>query len=142
MSRKRSQSRYYALQALYQWQMTGQNIADIEQQFLSAPESKSFDVGYFRDILHGVPAHLRALDESLGAVLDRSIANVDPVERAILRIGAYELLYHPEVPYRVAINESVELAKIFGAEKGHRYVNGVLDRMAKSVRQTEMGNVV
>jgi len=138
MSRKRSQARRHALQAVYQWQMTGQDVAEIDRQFLEAQDVDKFDVAYFRDLLHGVPSHLNALDEVLGPLLDRSIASVDPVERAILRLGAYELMYHLEVPYRVAINEAVELAKVFGATDGHKYVNGVLDRMARQARQAEM----
>ena len=111
----------------------------MERQFLAEQDLSGFDVGYFRDLLHGVPGQLNRLDQALGPLLDRSIASVDPVERAILRLGAYELLQHPEIPYRVVINEAVELAKIFGATEGHRYVNGVLDRMARQVREVEWG---
>lgn len=139
MSRKRSKARHYAVQALYQWQMTGQDIADIDRQFLSEQDINSFEVPFFRDLLRGVPTHLAELDEHLAPCLDRAIESVDPVERAILRLGAFELLHHPEIPYRVAINEAVELAKVFGAEQGHRYVNGVLDKLARSVRATETG---
>ena len=138
MSRKRSQARHHAVQAVYQWQMTGQDVADIDRQFLEEQDVTKFDIPYFRDLLHGVPGHLHALDEVLAPLLDRSIASVDPVERAILRLGAYELKYHLEVPYRVAINEAVELAKVFGATDGHKYVNGVLDRMARQARQAEI----
>ena len=137
MSRKRSKARHYAVQALYQWQMTGQDIADIDRQFLSEQDLNSFEVPFFRDLLRGVPTHLTELDEHLASCLDRAIESVDPVERAILRLGAFELLHHPEIPYRVAINEAVELAKMFGAEQGHRYVNGVLDKLARSIRPTE-----
>jgi N utilization substance protein B len=137
MSRKRSQARRHAVQALYQWQMTGQDVAEIDRQFLEERDADKFDVAYFRDLLHGVPSHLGALDAVLAPLLDRALASVDPVERAILRLGAYELMFHLEVPYRVAINEAVELAKLFGATDGHKYVNGVLDRMARRARQTE-----
>jgi N utilization substance protein B len=137
MSRKRSKARHYAVQAIYQWQMTGQDIADIDRQFLSEQDVNSFEVPFFRDLLRGVPTHLTELDEHLAPCLDRAIESVDPVERAILRLGAFELLHHPEIPYRVVINEAVELAKVFGAEQGHRYVNGVLDKLARSVRATE-----
>jgi N utilization substance protein B len=138
MSRKRSQSRHHAVQAIYQWQMTGQNVADIDDQFLAEQDVNSFEVPYFKDLLHGVPANLTELDEKLSPCLDRSIESVDPVERAILRLGAYELTHHLEVPYRVVINEGVELAKVFGAEQGHRFVNGVLDKLAKQVRPAEV----
>ena len=140
MSQKRSQSRRHALQALYQWQMAGQNLGDIANQFLEEQDIQRFEVPYFQDLLHGVPSHLTELDEMLKPALDRAIESVDPVERAILRLAAYELAYHLEVPYRVVINEAVELAKTFGAEQGHRFVNGVLDRVAKKVRQTEVGS--
>jgi N utilization substance protein B len=138
MSNKKSQARHHAVQALYQWQLTGQDIRDIQDQFLSEQDPGSFDLAYFKTLLHGVPGHLNQLDEQLRGCLDRSIESVDPVERAILRLGAYELLQHPEVPYRVVINEAVELAKVFGAEQGHRYVNGVLDKLAHKTRTAEI----
>ena len=138
MSVKRSRARRIAVQGLYQWQMTGQDIGEIDAQFLADEDVSRFEVTYFKDLLHGVPAHLNELDELLGPLLDRAVEKVDPVERAILRLGAYELSHHPEIPYRVTINEAVELAKLFGAEQGHRYINGVLDKMARKVRQTEI----
>jgi N utilization substance protein B len=138
MSGKRSQARHHAVQAIYQWQMTGQNISDIDNQFLIEQDLNSFEVPYFKDLLHGVPANLTELDEQLRPCLDRAIESVDPVERAILRLGAFELAHHPEVPYRVVINEAVDLAKVFGAEKGHKYVNGVLDKLARAVRSAEI----
>lgn len=138
MSQKRSQSRRHAVQALYQWQMAGQDLVDIVNQFLEEQDIQSFEVPYFQDLLYGVPKHLSELDQTLKPALDRAIESVDPVERAILRLGAYELTYHLEVPYRVVINEAVELAKIFGAEQGHKFVNGVLDQVAKKVREVEV----
>ena len=138
MSKKRSQARRHALQALYQWQMAGQDVTDISNQFLEEQDLNKFEVPYFQDLLHGVPTHLSELDALLKPALDRAIESVDPVERAVLRLGAFELTYHLEIPYRVVINEAVELAKVFGAEQGHRFVNGVLDRVAKQVRQAEI----
>ena len=140
MSQKRSQSRRHAVQAIYQWQMAGQDLADIDHQFLEEQDLLSFEVPYFQDLLHGVPKHLGELDKLLKPALDRAIESVDPVERAVLRLGAYELSYHLEVPYRVVINEAVELAKLFGAEQGHKFVNGVLDQVAKKVRAVEVAN--
>jgi len=137
MSRQRSRSRSLAIQALYQWQMAGQDIGDIVSHFLVEQDRKTFDTGYFDELVRGVPARLDALDEALSTCIDRQLESVDPVERAILRLGAYELIEHPEIPYRVVINEAVELAKTFGAEKGHRYVNGVLDRAARALRPLE-----
>lgn len=138
MSSKRTKARQHALQGLYQWQVAGQDIQDIINQFLADQDSKTFEVSYFQDLLRGVPTHLNELDAALSPCLDRALASVDPVERATLRLAAYELAHHPEVPYRVVINEAVELAKVFGAEEGHKYVNGVLDKLAKQLRAVEM----
>jgi N utilization substance protein B len=139
MSSKRTKARHHAVQAIYQWQMAGHDVSEVENQILETEDPKSFEVDYFKDLLHGVPANLDELDAGLKDCVDRSIDSVDPVERAILRLGAYEMSYHPEVPYRVVINEAVELAKIFGAEQGHKYVNGVLDKLARKVRKAESG---
>ncbi|MCB1763212.1 MAG: transcription antitermination factor NusB [Gammaproteobacteria bacterium] len=141
MASRKSQARQCAIQAIYQWQMTGQDPGDIREvqaQFLSDQERGGFDGNYFSVLLLGVAMHLDMLDQQLRPCLDRSIESVDPVERAILRLGAFELIHRLEVPYRVVINEAVELAKVFGAEQGHRYVNGVLDKLAKQVRTTEL----
>jgi N utilization substance protein B len=137
MTNKRSSARQYALQALYQWQVAKQDIVVIESQFLEDEELAKADVGLFVDLLHGVPRELTQLDEALDPLLDRPVSQVDPVERAILRIGAFELIHHLDIPYRVVINEAVELAKTYGAEKGHRYVNGVLDKLAHRIRASE-----
>ena len=138
MSRQRSKARSLAVQAVYQWQMAGQNVQDIINHFLTEYADKKVDIDYFRELVIGVSGDLSRLDESLSPHLDRSIESIDPVERAILRLGAFELATHPEIPYRVVINESIELAKVFGAEQGHKYVNGVLDKTAKSLRPLEM----
>ena len=133
----RRRARAAAVQALYQWHMTGQDAAEIEGQFLAdriADEAQPVDRGFFHDLLHGVVDRAERLDRRLEPLLDRPIARVDPVERAILRIGAFELVERGEIPTGVAINEAVELAKTFGGENGHRYVNGVLDRLARDVR--------
>lgn len=134
----RSQARHHAVQAIYQWQMTGQDLNEIKNQFLLEEDPKKFEVEYFDELLRGVPTNLQKLDEQLTPCLDRSIESVDPVERAILRLGAFELIHRLDVPYKVVINEAVELAKVFGAEQGHRYVNGVLDKLARATRQAEM----
>ncbi len=136
--RKRHRARRLALQALYQWQVTGGDLGEISAQFVAENDSDKYDAAYFLDLFHGVPAHLDELDSELQPLIDRDIERVDLVERAALRLGVYELLHHPEVPFRVVINESVELAKIFGADKGHRYVNGVLDKVSKKVRSVEV----
>jgi len=137
MSKKRHKSRELALQGLYQWQVTGQNVGDVINQFLSSNDPRRFDVPYFQDLLRGVPTHLDELDTQLGPLLDRPVEQLDLVERAVLRLGAYEMQHHLEVPYRVVINEAVELAKTYGADQGHRYVNGVLDKLARGLRPLE-----
>lgn len=137
MGNRRSRARQYAVQALYQWQVTGQDVADIEGQFLENEELAKSDVGLFVELLHGVPCNLRELDEVLAPLLSRPMVQVDPVEQAVLRIGAYELGHHLDIPYRVVINEAVELAKVFGADKSHRFINGVLDKLARTVRSSE-----
>ncbi|MCF6280763.1 MAG: transcription antitermination factor NusB [Candidatus Polarisedimenticolaceae bacterium] len=138
MSGNRTKARRHAVQAIYQWQMTGDDLSEIDRQFLEMESMVGADLVYFKDLLHGVPSKLSELDEFAGKFIDRAIESVDPVERAILRMGTYELKHHPEIPYRVVINESVELAKVFGAEQGHRYINGVLDKLARHLRQEEV----
>jgi len=137
VSKARSAARRLAVQALYQWQVTGEQIGSLVNGFLADPEHQGYETAYFRDLVGGVVEHLGELDSALEGCLDRGVERVDLVERAILRLGAYEFAHHPEIPYRVVINEAVELAKVFGAEQGHRYVNGVLDRLARSLRATE-----
>ena len=138
MSRQRSRSRSLAVQALYQWQLAGQDVGSIINHFMIEQDARKFDSDYFSELVRCVPARLDELDQALGACLDRALESVDPVERAILRLGAYELIQHPEIPYRVVINEAVELAKTFGAEQGHRYINGVLDKLARQLRPVEV----
>lgn len=140
LNTKRSQARQYALQAVYQWQMTGQSVELVKSQFLDNEELdwSQADIELFIALLQGVVAQLTNIDAALVPLIDRALEKVDPVERAALRIGAYELMYHSHISYRVIINEAVELAKIFGAEQGHRYVNGVLDKLARNVRSQEI----
>jgi N utilization substance protein B len=137
VSRQRSRSRSLAIQALYQWQLAGQDIGSIIDHFMIEQDSRKFDTEYFTELVRAVPTRLDELDAALAPCVDRALESVDPVERAILRLGVYELIEHPEIPYRVIINEAVELAKTFGAEKGHRYVNGVLDKAARALRPIE-----
>lgn len=140
MSRARSLARRAAVQALYQWQMAQQNLSDIENQFLLEQDLRKADLPYFQELLHQIPAQLDEIEKSLAPVLDRPLAEIDPVECAILRIGAYELRSHPEIPYRVIINEAIELAKRFGGDLGYKYVNGVLDKVARTLRPDEKRN--
>jgi N utilization substance protein B len=135
----RHRARRSAVQALYQWQLTQQAPGDIESHFILDHSMENTDVDYFHHLVREIPLHLHELDDHLVPHLDREIAEIDPVERAILRIGAFELEFHPEIPYRVVLNEAVELAKTFGAEHGHKYVNAVLDRVAQTLRAQEVG---
>jgi len=138
LSKARSKARRNAVQALYQWQLTGADVSVIEEQFLIEHDMQNVDVEYFRELLREVPLHLHELDDHLIEYLDRPINEVDPVERAILRMSTYELEFRLDVPYKAVINEGVEMAKIFGAEHGHKYVNGILDRVARKLRSTEI----
>lgn len=137
MSKKRSKAREFAVQAMYQWQVSGNDIQDIIGQFLQEKNQKYFETEYFQDLLRGVITGIDKLDDLLKPYIDRDIEQVDLVERAILRLAAYELSQHPEIPYRVVINEAVELAKLYGAEQGHKYVNGVIDKLSQKVRAIE-----
>lgn len=132
--RERTRARRAAVQALYQWQLTGQAPAEIGAQFSATPQLRKCDTQYFHELLSQVPLCVDDLDEHLAAVIDRPIGQLDPVERAILRIGVFELIHQADVPAKVIINEAVELAKLFGAEESHKYVNGVLDRLAATTR--------
>ena len=126
------------MQALYQWQLTGQSAADIEAQFFREENMRTTDIEFFQELLHAIPDKLQTLDAQLVPLLDRPIDKVDPVERAILRIGTFELNFRPDIPWRVIINEAVELAKGFGAEQSHKYINGVLDKIARRTRAAEI----
>lgn len=134
---KKVWSRRCAAQALYEWQLTGGEPAWIAAGFLAHQDLGKADLEYFRELVGEIPLHVAEIDAALAPFLDRPLAQVDPVECAILRIGGYELMKRPEINHRVAINEAVELAKMFGAEQGHRFVNGVLDKLARTVRPGE-----
>ncbi len=136
-SSKRSWARRCAAQALYQWQLTGQEPAIIASQFLADLDLPKADPEYFQELVQRVPALAGEIDAALQPLLDRPVAQVDPVEQAILRIGGYELMQRPDIASRIVINEAVELAKLFGAEQGHRFINGVLDKLAHRVRKAE-----
>lgn len=127
------------MQALYQWMMSGADLYEIEAQFRAEHDSSKVDIEYFKELLYQIPKQLADIDTIFTPFLDRSIDELNPVELSILRIGCYELRHRLEIPYRVVINESVSLTKEFGAEEGHKYVNGVLDKVAKCTRQSEMG---
>jgi len=138
----RSQARRFAreraLQALYQWDMAGSESSTVKREFLERQDMTRVDVAYFERLFKGVSHAVEAVDSALADGLDRPLVEVDPIERAILRIAAYELVHVLDTPARVIINEGVEITKRFGADNGHRYVNGVLDRLASQLRPIEM----
>lgn len=136
-ARARSLSRKLAMQALYQWQLTGQSAAELRNQFAGEDGYADADGEYFVELLLGVTGAIESLDAELGALIDRPVAQLDPVERAVLLIGIHELVHRLDVPYRVVINEGVDLARRFGATDGHKFVNAVLDRAARKLRATE-----
>jgi transcription antitermination protein NusB len=133
----RSRARRRALQALYAWQLSGSAIGGVIDQFRHEQDMEVADIEYFEDLVRGVERHCAELDAGLLPFLGREIVQVDPIERAALRIGAYELKYRADVPYRVVINEAIETTKRFGADHGHTYVNGVLDKLAGEWRKAE-----
>jgi N utilization substance protein B len=142
-SNPKSNARQAVAQALYQWQITGQNLNLIEQYFIDEQffiDGEKIDTSYFSELFHGVPQDLIAIDAILSEFVDRAVDAVDPVERAVLRLGTYELIHCIETPYKVIINESINIAKHFGADGSHRYVNGILDKVAQKQRAEEVRN--
>lgn len=131
----RRRARECAVQAIYSWQLSGNNIADVELEFLSEQDMSGVDVAYFRELLSGVATNATKLDQLMNPFLSRQLEELGQVEKAILRVSMYELSYRQDVPFKVAINEGIELAKTFGAEESHKFVNGVLDKAAPAVRK-------
>ncbi|MDH0749076.1 transcription antitermination factor NusB [Pseudomonas sp. GD03842] len=137
-SEKRRAARQLATQALYQLHMAKQSLNEIEAQFRVDNDFTEVDGAYFREILHGVPAKKDQIDAALAPCLDLTIDELDPVELAVLRLSTWELLERIDVPYRVVINEGIELAKVYGSTDGHKFVNGVLDKLAPRLREVEV----
>ncbi len=133
----RSHSRAAAVQALYQALVNKQELEKAALDFVTAENSDKMDTKYFNGLVEGVSKELAALDAELAYAVDRDLAEIDPVESSVLRLAVFEFIHRPEVPYRVVLNEAVELAKSFGGEKGHKYVNGVLDKMGSKLRAAE-----
>ena len=131
-------ARKLALQALYQWLMSGTDLHEIEAQFRVVNNMERVDGEYFCRLLHGVPAHIEDLEASISPFLDREIQGLNPIELTVLRIGSFELFHSPEVPYKVVLDESISLTKEFGSQDGHKYVNGVLNNLARQVRKLEI----
>ena len=134
---ERGRSRRRALQAIYQWQITGQSAEIIISQFFEEQDMSIIDQDYFRDLVQGVERERELIESGLTPFLDRPFNLVDDIERAVLRLAAYELHARLDVPYRVVLNEAIDLAKDFGAEGGHSYVNGVLDKAIPLWRAAE-----
>ena len=131
-------ARKLALQALYQWLLSGHDLNEIETQFRVVNNMDKVDGEYFCRLLYGVPTQVDALDSSFSPFLDREVSGLNPIELTVLRIGAFELYHCPEVPYKVVLDESISLTKEFGSQDGHRYVNGVLNNLARQVRALEI----
>jgi len=135
---KRREARQLATQALYQWHVAKTSLNEIEAQFRVDNDFSDVDASYFHDILHGVPANKTEIDIALAPCLDLTLDELDPVELAVLRLSTWELLKRVDVPYRVVINEGIELAKVYGSTDGHKFVNGVLDKLAPRLREAEV----
>jgi N utilization substance protein B len=131
-------ARELVLRALYQWQLTGDDFAKLLVQAEEAEEYAQANAVFLKALLDGILNEAAALDAALSPCLDRKVEELSPIEHGVLLIGAYELSHSLDVPYKVAINESVELAKRYGGTDGHKFVNGVLDKLAKETRQVEI----
>jgi N utilization substance protein B len=137
---QRKKARKLVLQALYQWQISGSSIAKVEAEFRVDNDFDRIDASYFVELFKSIPKEVTELDEAIEPFLDRAKSDVDPVEMNILRMGVYEFKHRLDVPYRVVINEAVELAKLFGGTDGHKYVNSILDKLSLRLRAAETRN--
>ncbi len=138
LAKGRSNARKKATQALYQWQMSGNELDEIEVQFHQEQNMEKVDTDYFHKLLHEIPADINAIDELISKYSTRTKDEMDLIEQSILRLSTYELKSSIDVPYKVVISESVTLAKLFGSDKSHAFVNSILDKLAKDLRKTEM----
>lgn len=130
----RRKARELAVQAVYSWQLSQNSVTDIEANFLTDNSSRRFDIDYFQQLFRGVTSTVSELDAAISPHVDRPLDDVDHVEKSILRVAIYELSACQDVPYRVVINEAIELAKSFAADDSHKFVNGVLDKAVKLIR--------
>ena len=141
--RGRIKARQNAVQALYQWFITNKNVNEVIAEFENDKHKLAkTDINYFKSLLRGTITNDQKLDSRIINLLDRSVDELDTIERAILHIGCYELEYHDDIPWRAVVSESVELAKIFGAENSYKYINGILDKVAKELRYNETKDLV
>lgn len=134
---QRRKARQLVLQALYQWQLAEADVKEIESQFREETSDK-VDWDYFQEVFFAIPKQTESLQQQFEPLLDRNISALDPIEKALLYLGTYELAHRVDVPYRVVINECIELAKVFGATESHKYINGILDKLATSLRAPEI----
>lgn len=141
--KSRAKARRYAMQALYSWAISKDDIHTVEAFYLADRNPRNFDVRYFHKILHEVASDYTNIDDNIAAHVDRPVADISNIELTILRVAAYELLHSFEVPFKVIISEAIELAKTFGAVDSHKFVNRSLDNLAKTLRPSEInGNTV
>lgn len=133
----RHNARKHIVQALYQWQMAQASISEIEQQFLDDFLGTRVERPYFQSLLYEIPQRLQEIDAGFSAYLSRAQSEIDPIELAVLRLASYELLFRIDIPYQVIINEALQLTKTFGTQEGFRFVNGVLDKAAQTIRKEE-----
>lgn len=136
----RQRARKLALQALYQWHIAKTNFIDLEKQYLKDTNPKKIDIEYFQMLLHEVSKHAAECDALIQPHCDREQEHIGPIELTILRMGTYELAHRIDIPYRVVINEACELSKIYGPEQSHKYINGILDKVAHMKRRLEIDN--
>ncbi len=136
----RKKARKSAVQGIYQWQLSGNAVKDIEMQFLETINAKKVDIPYFQEILVNTLTSISEIDDLITPLFDREFEEVNPVELAIIRLACYELKSRMDVPYKVVINEALELTKTFGASEGHKFVNGILDKLARQLRVLEIKN--
>lgn len=129
----RRRARECAVQAIYSWYISKNAIEEIELAFLNDQDMNGVDMPYFRKLIRGTVTNIEKIDSTLAPFLDRE--EVDPIERSILRMSAYELKYELDVPYKVVINEGIEVAKVFGSDDSHKYINGVLDKLAPALNR-------
>jgi N utilization substance protein B len=134
----RHNARHYLVQALYQWHVAHTPLNDLEHEFLNYQIERKTDLDYFKELLRGIPANQEEIDAEIKPFLNRSMSEIDPIELSVLRLATYELMKRPDIPYRVIINEALELTKKFGSVEGFKFVNGILDRIAKKNRETEI----
>lgn len=140
VAKGRSNARKKAMQALYQWHMSGNDLGEIDAQFHQEQNMQKVDVEYFSALLHGVPGDVNSLDELIAKYSDRTDSELDPIEQSILRLSTYEIKNRIDIPYKIIISESLTLAKLFGSDKSHAFVNSVLDKLAKELRKVEIDN--